>query len=235
MPRCGQASRMAKAFPVSVRPSTSGTSSNIAVASRRPAIAELRAAGYQKSHRKPASAPRSGLSEGSTHLLSCATILTVSLITFNWSVLVLLAVGSPRRLPGLVTLLLHLQTTRNCLPPPAVHLPMQRSVSRAFLQPVSRPASSYSNSREPHLSQPGSACYHKNSRHAVLLLLLAGSVSLSCARVALLFQLRSKSRPRTNTFASPCSWNGRWITQRSQCQTLRLRKNSISSTRAMKR
>src|SRR5271154_2243245 len=55
MPRCGQESRIANGFPSSVRPSTSGISSSIAVASPRPRIAVLRIAGYQDSHKNPRS------------------------------------------------------------------------------------------------------------------------------------------------------------------------------------
>jgi len=50
---------MANAAPSSVRPSTNGTSSSIAVTRWRPRISELRSAGYQKSHKNPASTPRS--------------------------------------------------------------------------------------------------------------------------------------------------------------------------------
>src|SRR5271163_446612 len=55
MPRCGQESRIANGFPSSVRPSTNGISSSIAVARPRPRIAVLRIAGYQDSHKNPRS------------------------------------------------------------------------------------------------------------------------------------------------------------------------------------
>jgi hypothetical protein len=58
MPRCGHESLIANDAPSSVRPKTSGTSSSIAFARPRPRISELLAAGYQKSHKNPASSPR---------------------------------------------------------------------------------------------------------------------------------------------------------------------------------
>ena len=55
MPRCGHESRIAKALSSLVRPTTNGTSSSIAVTRSFPRTALLRIAGYQKSHKNPAS------------------------------------------------------------------------------------------------------------------------------------------------------------------------------------
>src|SRR5882757_9686048 len=69
---------MAKAFPSDVRPNTSGTSSSIAVTSFCPRISALRTAGYQKSHRNPASA--SGEDSRAVWVLVCNMVRTASLI-----------------------------------------------------------------------------------------------------------------------------------------------------------
>ena len=78
MPRCGQASRIVNALPPLVRPSTSGTSSSIAVTSFVPPMASLFIAGYQKSHKNPASLC-GPLSRRISNVLSVAT-LAASLI-----------------------------------------------------------------------------------------------------------------------------------------------------------
>ena len=57
MPRCGQASRIAKYFPPAIRPSTSGIPSNMALAMRLPPTPDARIAGYQSSYSKLAVGP----------------------------------------------------------------------------------------------------------------------------------------------------------------------------------
>lgn len=69
---------MAKALPSAVRPSTSGTSSNMAVDSRCPTISLLRSAGYQKSQRKPRSV--SGAASRAGALFACKMVRTASLM-----------------------------------------------------------------------------------------------------------------------------------------------------------
>lgn len=62
-------------------------------------------------------------------------------------------------------------------------------------------ASSYSNSREPHLSRPHLGCYHRHGHHEVLLLLLAAPFRSPRGR-------RSSILVAPDTqVASPCSRN----------------------------
>ena len=73
---------MANVRPSEVRPKTSGTSNNIAVTNLLPRISELRTAGYQKSHKNPASAS-AGISRPASPS-ACNIVRTASLIV-EWA------------------------------------------------------------------------------------------------------------------------------------------------------
>src|SRR5271165_5280444 len=75
MPRCGQASRMAKYFPAAVRPNTSGMPSRMAFAMRLPATSDARSAGYQSPYSRVAVGP-----EGATCARVASPIMCVKSI-----------------------------------------------------------------------------------------------------------------------------------------------------------